>query len=677
MPTYYLNAAGSNTVPYDTPAKGATTLVGLFTGVTPVLGDTIKVCDEGGPIAMGSSDVTLPCVMEPDAGCTSRPILVMSHPISIQRGIMRDLELQVGDLGVVSQAIVFSADNFGSPGDEALIDRCIIRDTGFAATGNGSMYIAHNAYLMDKNMVRNCLIIGAGKAVGSMSAAIYAENSDSSGPHIESVYYINNTIVNVGATAIYVDSSNLFARNNNIVGCAGNGIEWGDFLGLGVSADEDNDNVYDVDGTAFSGFTKGVGSLEVDPLFKAIDDFDLQETSPLIDAADDAYAYAPTVDIEGRSRSSDIGAYEYTPTNGGGIMSSLSEIVEVTISRETAAVSQAGFGTPMVMGENLTTGRIAYVTTLAEAAAALDGGSSDPEYAAVAAAFSQNPRPQRMAIGHTDGIETVTAALDAILEADSDWYGLVLVSRTQQDQLDAAAWALANEKLFFTADDDADIIDVAEGAATDLAKQLKDLSNDRAAVWYHQTADGSGTDQWADSAAAGMILPRDPGSYTAKFKELKGVTVSGLTPTQSKNALDKNANVYQEIGGINMMREGTTAQGEYIDVMHFIDWLKARITENVFGHLVRSAKVPYTDGGIKGIEDKVKEILQIGQDRGGISPTAFDSDGVQIGGFFTSVPALEDIPSNDKANRVLNDVKFTAFLAGAIHKVVIQGIVTL
>lgn len=457
----------------------------------------------------------------------------------------------------------------------------------------------------------------------------------------------------------------------------------------------------------------------------------------------------------------------------------LSEIVEVTITRETAAVSQAGFGTPMIAGPSLkSASRLEYVSSTTEAAAVLYGGSDAPEYDFIAAVFSQNPRPTRAAIGlisgtkafadydnatppvlgngtwtagsavvtvngtettvpfdtdkatslaavataiqaHADvttavyaanvitvtpatgtpvsvtidlsaitgtlvlvasatATEDVTDALDAILAAQSDWYGLGMASRVQQDQLDAAAWALANEKLSFFADDDTDIANTTDAAdTTTLAALLKANSNDRAVLAYNETADGSSSDQRADGAAAGMILGRDPGAYTAKFKKLTGVTVSNLTPTQSTNIRAKNANSFEEIGGVNIFREGTTSEGEFIDVMHFVDWLKARITENVYQLLVSQAKVPYTDGGILSIRSRVEEILQVGQDRGGISPTAFDDDDVQIGGFYTEVPALADIPANDKANRVLNDVKFTAFLAGAIHKVVIDGIVTL
>ena len=38
-----------------------------------------------------------------------------------------------------------------------------------------------------------------------------------------------------------------------------------------------------------------------------------------------------------------------------------------------------------------------------------------------------------------------------------------------------------------------------------------------------------------------------------------------------------------------------------------------------------------------------------------------------------TVPAIEDVSVLDKANRILREVKFSAQLQGAIHKVYIEG----
>ena len=451
---------------------------------------------------------------------------------------------------------------------------------------------------------------------------------------------------------------------------------------------------------------------------------------------------------------------------------SLEQIVNVVISRETASVSRAGFGTPMILGPNLNSqNRILFFSNLSDVADALVGGSANPEYQAAAAVFGQNPHPVQIAIGqvqgtktitdnagtftagdivvtvngteitesfatdkdttmtalaasiqaladvstavysavgHTiiitpvstavlgvsvdvtgitgtmtttvsaTGTETLTDALDAIRTVNDTWYALVITSRTLADQQNVADWTETQTKIFGCASDDTNIINQADGVdTTTIAYYVKTNSLSRTFVFYHQTADGSTSDDYIEAALFGKILPQDPGSYTAMFQTLSLVAVSTLTTTQNVNALAKNANTYEEIGGRNISREGTTGEGEYIDVIIFIDWLQARITENVYSTLVNSQKVPYTDAGIAAIDSQVQRTLQVGQNRGGISPTAYDENDVQIGGFFTTVPLLSAVSAADKAARTLNDMTFTAWLAGAVHAVNITGVVTL
>ena len=99
-----------------------------------------------------------------------------------------------------------------------------------------------------------------------------------------------------------------------------------------------------------------------------------------------------------------------------------------------------------------------------------------------------------------------------------------------------------------------------------------------------------------------------------------------------------------------------------------IDFIQARITENVFGLLVTKPKVPYTDPGITQIEAQINQVLQNNVIIGGIAANP---------PFTISVPKAVDIPSIDKAARTLNGVTFQATLTGAIHAVNINGTVTL
>lgn len=111
-------------------------------------------------------------------------------------------------------------------------------------------------------------------------------------------------------------------------------------------------------------------------------------------------------------------------------MSELNDIVIVNISRETTAISQAGFGVIAIISEFSTTktttvfDRYRYYASLAEMTS--DGwGVYDPEYKAAQIIFSQSPKVPRIMIGRIDsGDASISAGLDQIQIAQQDWYGV-------------------------------------------------------------------------------------------------------------------------------------------------------------------------------------------------------------------------------------------------------------
>ena len=72
----------------------------------------------------------------------------------------------------------------------------------------------------------------------------------------------------------------------------------------------------------------------------------------------------------------------------------------------------------------------------------------------------------------------------------------------------------------------------------------------------------------------------------------------------------------------------------------------------------------------------MRQTLDLGVTRGGIAPEELDDTGRKIPSYTITAPRAASVPFNDKANRVLNDVSFTARLAGAIHAVNIKGTLT-
>lgn len=272
----------------------------------------------------------------------------------------------------------------------------------------------------------------------------------------------------------------------------------------------------------------------------------------------------------------------------------------------------------------------------------------------------------------TTETETIAVALPDIEEAQPDWYGLILTSRNTTDVSSAAAWTeSANMKVFVTASSDSNLL--SSGDTTSIGYLFKNLGYLKTQVRYSAKA----ATEYPDAALLGKILPYNPGSYTTAFKSLADVSTDLLTTDQRTAAFAKNVDVYEYVGGVNITRNGKVAEGEYLDVMIFVDWLTARCTEAVYSILVSNLKVPYTDSGIASVENALTQPLKAGQNAGGISPEAYDDQKKQIGGFYIVTPRLQDVPSADKATRTLNNVKFVAFLAGAIHVVQIQGTVTL
>lgn len=261
-------------------------------------------------------------------------------------------------------------------------------------------------------------------------------------------------------------------------------------------------------------------------------------------------------------------------------------------------------------------------------------------------------------------VNPVADDLTAINNSNNSWYALISTSRDVPTVKAIAAWVEARIKLFGTASDDLDIINVQAGTdTTSIAAFLNQLGYVRTFVMYHQDADFD----YPEAAWMGKVLPLEPGSETWKFKTLNGISYSNLTTTQSNNALAKKANTYEFTGGVGITANGTVAQGEYIDIIRGIDWLTARIQEFVFSVLVNNPKIPYTNAGISIIEAEVKRALALG-----VSNDFLSSDPFPV----VTVPNANDVPPNDKANRILRNVKFKATLSGAIHAVVVRGTVS-
>lgn len=269
-----------------------------------------------------------------------------------------------------------------------------------------------------------------------------------------------------------------------------------------------------------------------------------------------------------------------------------------------------------------------------------------------------------------DPTEDIADTMAAVVASDSDFYGVALASRDDADILAMAAWAESNEKLFGTAT-------AADGAknseiTNDIGSQLQAKNYYRTFWFYHALA----ATEYPECAIMARCFSINPGGETWANKQLSSITTDSLSETEALAVQGKNGNTFEPFRNISITQNGKVAAGEWIDVIRFRDWLAEEIKVNVFNLLINRDKVPYTDAGIAAIESQIRAALTLGQTRGGIAPTEYDENGNQNLGFTISVPLSSSISPNQKALRILNDVKFTARLAGAIHVVNITGNLT-
>ena len=263
----------------------------------------------------------------------------------------------------------------------------------------------------------------------------------------------------------------------------------------------------------------------------------------------------------------------------------------------------------------------------------------------------------------------LVAEVSNITAANPDWYGLILADPNSQARVTVLANSIeTQEKIFGVTTHDTAVGDPA--STTDVMFALNALTLFRTYVIY------SG-DQGAYAAATwmGNRFPSDPGSSTWAFKPLSGVTVDILETSFSAAILAKSGNTYQRIAGLTVTQNGTMASGEFIDVIRGRDWLTQRMRERIFGLLANAAKVPFTNGGIQQVVTQVEAQLLEGINATYLSPDPLSGiDGEPA--FIVTAPLASEVSSADKIARLLPDVAFTAGLAGAIHAVQINGVIS-
>jgi hypothetical protein len=356
-------------------------------------------------------------------------------------------------------------------------------------------------------------------------------------------------------------------------------------------------------------------------------------------------------------------------------MANIDRIVNVTISLQTAGITQANFSDLLLFGvftrpTGDTTGTVYIILSQQELLDTYGCQPTDDIYLAAQTFFSQIPHPPQLYIGFDAGSATVATDLTAIIDQNSDWWGICDTKHDETRALAIGEWTEAEEKLFITVLSNPNNLLPYATDNTSTAHQLMQQQLFRTAWWYDPNPQ-----DFPDVAIASKSFTKYPGQETWANQRLSNVPYTYMTETNYSNIFNKNGNTFEPFRNIAITQNGKVAGGEWIDVIRFRDWLCEDIKTRVFLQMV-DTRIPYTDAGIGIIRTRIQQSLDFGVARGGIAPPEVDDDGNMVPSYEITVPLSQDVSVNNKANRLLQDVYFTARLAGAIHVVQIQGTLT-
>lgn len=375
---------------------------------------------------------------------------------------------------------------------------------------------------------------------------------------------------------------------------------------------------------------------------------------------------------------------------------SLDSIVKISIETQSLTMAQAGFGIPLVLGvfDHPDTWRVRsfsdtdellkWKTELKTFPALADGLSPDARekelkkraeelakanaemekklrdtavFKAATILCAQKNRVEKFKIGRIIPADNkdIAIAFSKICLEDDDFYGVLFPKEgdTYVDDAKNLASIVAQKRMILG-------LDVNETTKS-IAIDAQEKKNDRVFCIY------SSDDQMLASAWMGAMLSEAPGSASWAFRELKEVKSYGLTTEKANELEQENINRYLGIKGVGVTLDGKMAGGRFIDMTHGIDWLHVRMQERLFRLLVLNKKIPYTLKGIDLVRSEIMALLKEGIYRGLLA----EDPEPQV-----STPTIDQIEQSDREKRVLPKVRFNARLAGAIHKIEIQGTVT-
>lgn len=366
-----------------------------------------------------------------------------------------------------------------------------------------------------------------------------------------------------------------------------------------------------------------------------------------------------------------------------------SRVVNVSVTRRDNYPARRGFGVPLflqstsVLGEVDATHRTKLYASMEEVAA--DWDSVDEAYKAAEIAFSQKPTPLQIKIGYYDAGTAMTAQdlkdeLDAIQDADPNWYFLTVEASLRDDVPLVTAIAQWTEPKMHIAIVESNNEDMKDpGDSSNIAAVLKATEYERICILYHEEVD-----EYPAMALAARLstfdLDTDDSAYTPAFKKLFGITRSDISsselqavtgfvvPLGQDKAQGHLATVYVDIGSQNHTQFGSVMKlNTFIDEIHFGDWLKVRMEEEIFAVLLNNNRIAYDQRGYARMGQACEVVMGRAEAAGFLAHDVDDETGDVSPPYTMILPRALSVPAGQRKARVAAPIKIGFRYAGAVH----------
>lgn len=323
--------------------------------------------------------------------------------------------------------------------------------------------------------------------------------------------------------------------------------------------------------------------------------------------------------------------------------------VKIELSKTTGST---GFGCPLLLEAGATTA-VGYTECYGLDDVVTAGFAQTTDmYKAAEMLFAQTNRPAKIAICAAEG--TAVEALPTLVS--KDWRQLVIVGGESTGIVAIADYIeTTTNKMFF--------VSVTKSDLATLKTSLTSKKYNRTIILVNDTV-------YADAALVGETAGRAAGSFTYKFKTLKGVTPDDLTVAEIEALHTAGAFGYVTKAGDDVTTEGIVCGGDkkYIDIVDSIDYVIQNIEYRVQKTFHNNAKVTYDDRGIALLEAAVTSALQ---DAGVNGIIAVNADGTYD--YSVTFAARSATTEADRASRTYKYGSFRFALAGAIHECEVYG----